>query len=331
MTNCYRAPVATLLVPPETVLVAGASGLVGEAAVRALAAQGHTVRALVRRQEEGRRLSADHVIPVVADLSSPGNWNAGFEGVTAVVDAIQVRVPGRLTVARARRASDERQRIVSVLLEHIRRQSSPLRAYVALSGLEDYVPTGDDWFDEATPLAREARGYSLLSVHSRALLVGAEKDWGLPLVMLRMGLIYGSSGWFPAFTERIRQRRGTLVGPGTNYASLVAAADVGSAIRSAVERAPTGKEFLVSDDEPLRQVEWQSILAKSLGAPPVRRKVPIWLAGLAVGRVNADTFASSRRARNQRAKDGLGWVPTFPTVREGFPAMLRTAVPPSPR
>jgi len=316
-------------VPPETVLVAGASGLVGGAAVRALAAQGHTVRALIRRPEEARRLSGDHVIPVVADLSGPGNWDSAFEGVTAVVDAIQVRVPGRLTVASARRASLDRKRIVSTLLDHVRRQTSPLCAYVALSGLEDYAPTGDAWFDESTALGREARGYSLLSVHARALLADAQRDWGLPLVVLRMGLIYGSSGWFPGFVDRIRGRRGTLVGPGANYASLVAAPDVGSAIRCAVERAPKGKEFLVVDDEPLRQGEWQSILADSLGCPRVRRKVPVWLAGLAVGRVNADTFASSRRARNQKAKDELGWIPKFPSVRQGFPELLRTMVPAS--
>jgi len=212
--------------------------------------------------------------------------------------------------------------MAAVLLSKVRAQSSSLRSFVVLSGLEDYAPTGNAWFDESTPAAPAPAGYSHLSVHSRALYADARREWGLPLVTLRMGLIYGPTGWFPEWVDRIRKGRGVLIGPGTNFSSLVSAQDVGEGIRSAVERAPRGEEFLVVDDEPMTQSAWQARLAAALGRPPVRRTVPIWLASLAAGRVNAETFASSRRARNQRAKDRLGFQPVFPTVREGFPAVL---------
>lgn len=181
------------------------------------------------------------------------------------------------------------------------------------------------WFDEATPPASTPMGHSHLSVLSRALLSEAHREWGLPLVTLRMGLIYGPSGWFPDFAHRIRRGRGVLVGSGANYSSLVSAADVGEGIRAAVERAPSGEEFLVVDDEPMTQSSWQATLAETLGRPPVRRKIPVWFASLVVGRVNSETFASSRRARNQRAKDRLGLRLTFPTIRQGFPAVLASA------
>jgi nucleoside-diphosphate-sugar epimerase len=310
--------------PPETVLVVGASGLVGAAAVRALADRGHTVRALLRRPDEARNLPPEHVLPVVGDLTGTVDWPKALEGVTAVVDAVQFRVPGRLTVAHAREAAEVRRRMATNLLEGVRAHAPALRVFVALSGLEDYVPTGDAWFDESTGLAPAARGYSLLSVHARALLARSRQEWGLPLVTLRMGLIYGSTGWFAGIVDRIRHGRATLVGPGTNFNSLVAATDVGHAIRAAVERAPAGREYLVTDDEPLPQSGWQTEIATALHLPPVRRRVPVWLAALAVGRVNAETFAGSRRARNRRAMDELAWRPSYPTVREGFPAVLRT-------
>jgi nucleoside-diphosphate-sugar epimerase len=309
-------------VAPETVLVVGSTGLVGEAAARALSARGHAVRALIRRPEGAKRFSGEPISTVVGDLSGRGDWTTAMEGVTSVVDATQVRFAGRLTLGKAREGAEERGRMVSYLLSKVRAQSTSLRSYVSLSGLEDYVSTGDAWFDESTPAASAPFGYSHLSVRSRALLAGAQKEWGLPLVTLRMGLIYGSSGWFPGFADRTRRGRGVLVGPGANYSSLVSARDVGEGIRAAVERAPRGEEFLVVDDEPLTQAAWQSILAEALGRPPVRRSVPIWLASLTVGRVNAETFASSRRARNQRAKDRLGLQLTFPSVRQGFPAAL---------
>ncbi|HKN06400.1 MAG TPA: hypothetical protein VJ021_02185, partial [Thermoplasmata archaeon] len=230
-----------------------------------------------------------------------------------------------LTVGKARRGAEERRRMVAFLLSKVRAQSTSLHSYVALSGLEDYAPTGDAWFDESTPPASAPMGYSHLSVLSRALLGEARREWGLPLVTLRMGLIYGMSGWFPDFADRIRRGRGVLVGPGTNYASLVSATDVGEGIRAAVERAPSGEEFLVVDDEPMTQSSWQEVLAHAVGRPSVRRRVPVWLASLMVGRVNSETFASSRRARNQRAKDRLGLRFAFPTVRQGFPAMLSSS------
>jgi 2-alkyl-3-oxoalkanoate reductase len=310
---------------PETVLVVGSTGLVGGATVRALVNRGHTVRALVRRPEVASQFRGPQLSAVVGDLTGRGDWAATMAGVTAVVDATQVRAPGRFTLAKARRGAEERKRMASFLLSRVRAQSTALRSYVALSGLEDYVPTGDAWLDETTPAASEPMGYAHLSAQSRPLLEAAKREWGLPLVTLRMGLIYGPSGWFPEFAERIRRGRGVLVGSGTNYASFVSSRDVGEAIRAVVEVAPRGEEFLISDDEPMTQIAWQGILAGSLGRPPIRRKVPFWLASLTVGRVNAETFASSRRARNQHAKERLGFQPAFPTVREGFPTALADA------
>jgi 2-alkyl-3-oxoalkanoate reductase len=309
----------------ETVLVVGSTGLVGEAAVRALVARGHVVRALIRRPEAAKQFEGLGVTTIVGDLSGEGNWSGAMDGTSSLVDATQVRVPGRLTVRKARQAAEQRRRMVEFLLAKVRAQPTALHSYVALSGLEDYALTGDNWFDETTPPATSVLGYSHLSVHSRALLAGAARDWGLPLVMLRMGLIYGSSGWFPGFADRIRRGRGVLVGSGTNYSSLVSAKDVGEGIAAAVDVAPRGEDFLLVDDEPQTQRVWQGNLATALGCPPVRRTVPVWLASLMVGSVNAETFASSRRARNQRAKDGLGWRVTYPTVREGFPAALRNS------
>jgi 2-alkyl-3-oxoalkanoate reductase len=316
--------------PPETVLVVGASGLVGDAAVRALDANGHSVRALLRRPTEAARFAGTHVTPIVGDLLATLDWRATLEGVTSVVDSTQVRVPGRLTKRRARGAAELRRAMTTNVLAQVHAHAPGLRSYVALSGLEDYEATGDAWFDESTPPAASPLGYSWLSVHSRARLAEAQREWGLPLVMLRMGLIYGTSGWFTAFADRIRAGRGTLVGPGTNFASLVAAVDVGAAIRASVERAPRNEEFLIVDDEPQRQAAWQAVLAATLGRPPIRRRTPVWLAALAVGAVNAETFASSRRARNGRAKERLGLQLTYPTVRDGFPAVLGAAPAPSP-
>ena len=41
-----------------------------------------------------------------------------------------------------------------------------------------------------------------------------------------------------------------------------------------------------------------------------------------MGRPVADTLFVSLRARNERAKQRLGWAPQFPTIREGYARVL---------
>lgn len=112
------------------------------------------------------------------------------------------------------------------------------------------------------------------------------------------------------------------MGSGRNYSSLVAAVDVAQAIRLSLERTRPGSEYIVADDEPVVQEEWVRYLASICGVAPPRRRVPVWLASLAVGRVNAETFSSSKRPRNRRMKEELGVTLRHPTVRDGFPRFL---------
>jgi len=305
--------------PPRTVFVAGARGLVGSALVRELVAHGFRVIGLVRHREGFPLLEQWGARPVMGDLAVPGRWEDELAAVDAVVDATQVRMAGRLTVPRALQMAEARRRMTQILLDAVRRKAPTIRHYVALSGLEDYESTDGEWFDESTPLAARPRGFAHIGLRVYPLLREAREGWGLPLILLRMGLIYGGSGWFPDFVERIRTGKGVLAGTGRNYSSLVAAEDVAQAIRLSLEGARPGREYIVADDEPLVQEEWVGHLASVCGVPPPRRRIPVWLASLAVGRVNAETFASSKRPRNRRMKEELGVTLRYPTVREGFP------------
>src|SRR5258706_12264318 len=69
-----------------TVLVRGASGLVGSHVVEALAARGEAVRALVRPASRAAvlRLGAE---AVAGDVTDPAVWQAAARGVRAIVHA----------------------------------------------------------------------------------------------------------------------------------------------------------------------------------------------------------------------------------------------------
>src|SRR5256886_4811792 len=72
-----------------TVLVTGASGLVGSHVVEALVARGEPVRALVRPASRAAalRLGAE---AVAGDVTDPAAWQAAARGVRAIVHAAAI-------------------------------------------------------------------------------------------------------------------------------------------------------------------------------------------------------------------------------------------------
>ena len=302
---------------PETVFVAGATGLVGKPLIRRLVDRGHHVRALVRNDSSATRVLAMGADPVLGDLGVPGPWQDHLGDCTSVVDASQARPEGRATARRAMAAGRARVRYTQNIFTAIQNGHSPLGSYVWLTGLDELVPGPDHTVDETSPLTIRPRGYGRIGSQVRAVVEAAHHSWGLPLVSLHMGLIYGSEGWFPDYLRRIQRGRFALIGPGKNHVSLISVQDVAQAIVSAVEHRPAGRRFVVVDDEPVPQDEFVRYLAEGLGVPVPRRHVPLWLAGLVIGRAAAETAAADVRGSNELMKKELDVKLEFPTYREG--------------
>lgn len=306
----------------ETVFVAGATGLVGKPLIRRLVDRGHHVRALVRNDSSATAVLAMGAEPILGDLAIPGPWQDHLGDCTSVIDASQSRPPGRFTALRAKAAGRARVQFTRNLFSAVQNGHSPLGSYLWLTGLDEFVPSTDRTVDETSPLTIRPRGFGRIGSQIRPVVEAAHHSWGLPLISLHMGLIYGNEGWFPDYLRRIQGRRFALVGDPLNYMSLVSVHDVARAIVAAVERRPVGRRFVVVDDEPVRQAELIRFLARALGAPVPRRTVPVWLAGLVVGRAAAETASANVRGKNDRMKADLGVELEFPSYREGVPPLL---------
>jgi nucleoside-diphosphate-sugar epimerase len=313
-------------VASETVLVAGATGLVGKPLIRRLVDRGHHVRALVRNDPSATLVLSMGAEPVLGDLGVPGPWQDHLGDCTSVVDASQSRPAGRLTTRRAVMAGRERVRFTQNLFTAIQHGHSPLGSYIWLTGLDELVPSAAGFVDAGSALAIRPRGFGRIGSQIRPVVEAAYQSWGLPLVSLHMGLIYGSDGWFPEYLRRIQRGRLALIGTGQNFVSLVSVRDVAQAIVAAIERKPAGQRFVVVDDEPVRQAELVRFLAERLGVPVPHRRVPIWLASLVVGRAAAETAAADMRGNNERMKKELGVKLEFPTFREGAPPIVEDYV-----
>jgi nucleoside-diphosphate-sugar epimerase len=316
-------------VAPETVFVAGATGLVGKPLIRRLVDRGHHVRALVRNDPSAATILAMGAEPVLGDLAIPGPWQDHFGDCTSVVDASQSRPQGRFTVRRALAAGRDRVRFTQNLLTAIRNGHAPLGSYVWLTGLDELVPSADRFVDETSPLTIRPRGFGRIGSQIRPVVEAAHHSWGLPLISLHIGLIYGSEGWFLDYLRRIQRRRFAMIGNGQNFVSLISVHDVARAIVAAIERRPAGRRFVVVDDEAVRQADFVTFVAERLGVPIPRRRVPLWLAGLVVGRATAETAAADVRGKNERMKVDLEVQLECPSYREGIPPLVEEYLAPS--
>jgi nucleoside-diphosphate-sugar epimerase len=136
-------------------------------------------------------------------------------------------------------------------------------------------------------------------------------------VVLRYGTFYGpGTGFAQVFPELIRKRKLPVVGDGGGVWSFIHIDDAAAATVAALERGAPGI-YNVVDDDPAPVAEWLPYLAEQLGAARPRR-VPAWVARLAVGEVGVAMMTRIRGASNEKAKRELGWEPRRRSWRDGF-------------
>ena len=292
------------------VLVTGAGGFLGEAAVRACARAGHEVRGLVRLPAQSARVRDAGGIAVVGSVLEPTTLGAAVDGCDAVVH-----------LAQARGAAPELARAVRVdgagnLLAAIRRSGA--RRFIIGSGYWVYRDN-PGLLTEDSPL--EPLGISAINFETERVVRAAEQRGEVDAIVVRPGMVYGDGSWFREMVEELRAGTYRYVGEGTNRLSPVALDDTGEAFRRILDGGRPRTTYLVVDDAPVPTRDFARFVARELQVPepsglPRAEAEHLWGADLA--RLNAaDRGASNARLRS------LGWVPCYPTYRDGVPRVVR--------
>jgi nucleoside-diphosphate-sugar epimerase len=141
---------------------------------------------------------------------------------------------------------------------------------------------------------------------------------GIEGLALRYGNFYGPGS--TALLEAVRHRKLPVVGSGTGLWPFVHLADAADATIAALDQGAPGLYNIV-DDEPAPASEWVPYLAEVAGAKPPLH-VPGWLARLAAGEAVVFLMTEPVGSSNGKAKAHLGWVPRYPSWRQGFRAWV---------
>src|SRR3954451_6543126 len=134
------------------VLVAGASGVLGQPTVRQLREAGHEVVGLVRSREGGSVVKGLGGAPIEADVLETDAVRRGMDGVEAVVNLTGTLPTGASVDRTVWAASDKVWREGTGNLVAAA-EAAGVQVFVQASLSLLYGEHGDDWVTEETPLA----------------------------------------------------------------------------------------------------------------------------------------------------------------------------------
>lgn len=294
----------------------GATGVIGRSAVPLLVGEGHRVSAQARRDEAARWLRSVGAEPVHLDLFDPAQVSAAVAGHDAVIHYATSIPPA--AEMRRRRAWEMNDRLRSEATTNLvgTAVAQGVELFLQESITFFYADGGDDWLDEEAAVSPDWE--ALESALEAERSVAGFTAGGGRGVVLRFSRVYGPGRASAEYLAGVERRQIPIFGSGGNWVSHIHTVDAGSATRAALG-LPAGV-YNVSEDEPVKTTEELALLAESLGAPPPRR-VPLWLGRLLAGPLAA-RLAISHRVSNRRFREATGWAPRYPSVRQGWPAVL---------
>ena len=298
------------------VFVTGATGVVGRRLVPLLVRAGHEVTAVARTPEKAAALQKAGARPAAVDLFDADGVRRAVAGHDAVVN-MATHIPRSFTRMMLPGAWRENDRI--------RREASAILVEAAMAGgvprliQESFAPMypdcGDEWIDEAVPPRPVRYNRSTLDAELSAARFTHAGGVG---VVLRFAGFYGpDASHVPDLIRFAKRGMAPLPGPAQAYFSSLWLDDAATAVVAALG-VPAGI-YNVAENDPVRRREFADVLADGLGVPRPRMQ-PGWMSKL-MGSAG-ELFSRSVRISNRKLREASGWAPRYPSIREGWPALL---------
>jgi nucleoside-diphosphate-sugar epimerase len=306
------------------VFVAGASGALGVPVVRLLIERGHAVTGMTSSERKRGYVESAGARAAVADALDAGAV------LRAVSDAAPEAVVSLLTRLPARGPMTPRDLRPNAIVQS--KGTANVLAAARAAGVQRVVVQsivfrygyGDipGVVTEETPPRDSGPAFAQFAIDG----IRGMEDPVLAAggIVLRFGAFYGVGAGHMRTMETMLRRRVPML-PGGDRGALpwIHLEDAASATLAAVENGRGGEVYNIVDDEPVSFAAFAREVASVIGAPQPR-SVPLWLAR-AFMRYAALFTTSTLRVSNAKAKRELGWMPRYPTIREGLRAAAGAA------
>jgi len=272
--------------------VTGASGFIGGALCRFLAARGDSVRRFVR----GRPAGAGEIAwdPARGVLEP-----AALEGLDAVVHLSGASLAdGRWSAARKRELVASRVESTATLARAIAACARPPRVLVCGSAVGWYGDRGDETLDESSA---PGRGFLAEMAQAWEAAAAPARDAGVRVVHPRCGLVLARGGGVLGALERpFALGLGGPLGNGRAWWGWIALEDLLQALVLAMEETSLRGPFNAVTPAPARQAAFARALGRALRRPALL-PAPAWALRLVLG----GEFVDGMLLASQRAQPAV--------------------------
>ena len=305
-----------------TTVVTGATGFLGGALVTELIKRQQPVRILTRDEKKARQQFGDAVTISPGDITDAVQVQRAIDGATTIYHLAgrlyhpstpaelyrQTHVAGTRILLRACQGQTQLQRIV----------------HVSTTGV--YGVTGQTPADEEAPFA-PTNPYEATKLEGEQLALKAYQEQGLPVTVLRPGLVYGPGdlhllGFFVAIKKGLFR----VIDGGKAVLHPVYIDDLVAALLLCAERPHAlGRSYNIAGERPVTVRELATAIAHALDRELPAGNIPLWLAHLAsdiftvipgmkgerapLTRSRVQFLTNSRIYDISRAKSELGYAP----------------------
>jgi nucleoside-diphosphate-sugar epimerase len=276
-----------------TILVTGATGFLGSALVTELVRQQQPVRILARDVAKARAQFGETVSIVAGDITDEQQVRLAVDGATIVYHLVghlyHPSVPTELY--RTTHVEGTRTLLAACQEQH------QLQRIVHCSTTGVHGVTGATAAAETAPFA-PTNPYEATKLESELLALTAYKEQGLPISVVRPGLIYGPGDLhLLGFFASIKKGLFRVIDGGKALLHPIYIDDMTAAFLLCAEKPQAvGNSYNIAGSHPVTIRELSTAIAHALNKELPRGSIPLWLANLA-----ADIFSITPGLKGEQA------------------------------
>lgn len=253
------------------ILITGGNGFLGRNLAIALQERGDTIRVLALPTEDTTWLEKRNVKVFRGNIVDPQALVEPMRGVNGVIHLA--------AMIGAWRAMKEYHAVNVTGAENVCRaaMAAGVDRIIHISSAMVYDMAMGRPVTEDDPLQPLDEPYSWTKAQGDMLVERMIREEGLPAIIIRPGTLVGPGDRlnFGRMADRVSAGKGIIIGSGNNAIPFLYVTDLVQGILLALDsKQAVGKIYNISNDEPLTQKEYLSIIAKEIGVAVPHMHVP---------------------------------------------------------
>jgi uncharacterized protein len=294
---------------PETILVSGSSGLIGNALCRLLEANASQITRLVRTASTAGHIAWDPAKPL------PPESVSGFD---AVIHLAGETIVGRWTQAKKNAIRTSRVLGTRNLAEALARAPQPPQVFISASAIGFYGHRGNELLREESP---SGAGFLPEVCREWESATKPAADVGIRTAQMRFGVVLSIAGGALAkMLAPFRLGLGGKIGNGHQWWSWIDLADVVGAIAYVIQNPSIDGAVNIVSPNPVTNAEFTRTLASVLSRPAIF-PMPAFVAKRALGEMANELLLASQRVEPAKLL-ASGYVFQHANLRQSLQAIL---------